>query len=209
MSRYRQQLEDKHMSHLNVAFDVALECLLIVFPVKKLSNLLDAEVALMMQNSLEILPVILPKHLRPDFLDMDFLFPAAPGVLVSCPQCRLCMVLQQLVLSQNLSQNWSSGGKTCVPQIKTWWGGSGWRKRKRRYIHQRRWRRLAMTAGSGGFDYSWLEDLPPRSGFSSSISFALSIINPKIASRELSSPANLTGAQALCIPDPLEVIMIG
>ena len=62
------------------------------------------------------------------------------------------------------------------------------------YIRQRRWRRLAMTAGSGGFEYSWLEDLPPRSGFSSSISFALSIINPKVASKELSSSANLTGA---------------
>ena len=64
MSRYRQQLEDKHMSHLNIAFDIASECLLIVFPGNKLSNLLDAEVVLMMQDSLKILRAIVTVQSR-------------------------------------------------------------------------------------------------------------------------------------------------
>ena len=48
-----------------------------------------------------------------------------------------------------------------------------------------------------------------RQGISSSISFTLLIIDAKVVSRELLNPANLTGAQALWIPEPSEVIKIG
>lgn len=65
-----------------------------------------------------------------------------------------------------------------------------------RAYHQKHWRCLAMTIGNRRFEYFWLKDLLPRSGLSSSISFALSIINPKVASLKLLSPANLIRVQA-------------
>ena len=49
----------------------------------------------------------------------------------------------------------------------------------------------------------------PRQGISSSISFALTIINLEIVTREFLDPADLLGAQTLCVHKLLEVIIIG
>ena len=73
----------------------------IVFPGNEFSSLLDAKVArLVIQSSLGILPAILAKHLRPDLLGLDVFF-----------------------LQRSVSQNQSSGGRTCVSQIRTWCRG--------------------------------------------------------------------------------------
>ncbi len=47
-----------------------------------------------------------------------------------------------------------------------------------------------------------------RQSISRSISFSLTIIDSKVVSRELLGPANLTRAQAFCIHESTEVIMV-
>ena len=51
--------------------------------------------------------------------------------------------------------------------------------------------------------------IAPRSGFSSFISFALSIIDAEVVPRELLGPTDLTRAPALRVYEPTEVIIIG
>ena len=48
-----------------------------------------------------------------------------------------------------------------------------------------------------------------RQGVSSSISFALTIIDLEVVTREFLSPANLSGAQTLRIHEPAEVVVVG
>ena len=48
-----------------------------------------------------------------------------------------------------------------------------------------------------------------RQGVSSSIGFALTIIDSEVVTREFLSPANLSGAQTLCIHEPAEVVVVG
>ena len=48
-----------------------------------------------------------------------------------------------------------------------------------------------------------------RQGISSSISFALTIINLKVVTREFLGPADLSGAQTLCVHELSEVVMVG
>ena len=48
-----------------------------------------------------------------------------------------------------------------------------------------------------------------RQGVSSSIGFALSIIDSKVVTKEFLSPANLSGAQTLCIHEPAKVVVVG
>ena len=47
-----------------------------------------------------------------------------------------------------------------------------------------------------------------RQGISRSISFFLTIIDSEVVSRELLGPADLTRAQAFCIHESTEVIMV-
>ncbi len=47
-----------------------------------------------------------------------------------------------------------------------------------------------------------------RQGISHSISFSLTIIDLKVVSRELLAPADLTRAQAFCIHESTEVIIV-
>ena len=48
-----------------------------------------------------------------------------------------------------------------------------------------------------------------RQGVSSSIGFALTIIDSEMVTREFLSPANLSGAQTLRIHEPAEVVVVG
>ena len=48
-----------------------------------------------------------------------------------------------------------------------------------------------------------------RQGVSSSIGFALTIIDLEVVTREFLSPANLFGAQTLCIYELAEVVVVG
>ena len=48
-----------------------------------------------------------------------------------------------------------------------------------------------------------------RQGISSSVSFALTIINSEVVPREFLGPADLPGAQTLCIHELLEVVIVG
>ena len=48
-----------------------------------------------------------------------------------------------------------------------------------------------------------------RQGISSSVSFALTIIDSKVVTREFLGPAELPRAQTLCIHESLEVVMVG
>ena len=48
-----------------------------------------------------------------------------------------------------------------------------------------------------------------RQGISSSVSFALTIIDLEVVTREFLGPADLSGAQTLCIHELLEVVMVG
>ena len=43
----------------------------------------------------------------------------------------------------------------------------------------------------------------------SSVCFALIIINSKVVTREFLRPADLSGAQTLCIYEPTEVVIVG
>ena len=47
-----------------------------------------------------------------------------------------------------------------------------------------------------------------KQGINSSISFALTIIDPEVVTKEFLSPANLSGAQTLCIHEMVEVVVI-
>ena len=48
-----------------------------------------------------------------------------------------------------------------------------------------------------------------RQGISSSVSFALTIIDLEVVTREFLGPADLFGAQTLCIHELSEVVMVG
>ena len=48
-----------------------------------------------------------------------------------------------------------------------------------------------------------------RQGISSSVSFALTIINSEVVTREFLGPADLPGAQTLRIHESSEVVMVG
>ena len=48
-----------------------------------------------------------------------------------------------------------------------------------------------------------------RQSVSSSIGFALTIIDSEAVMREFLSTANLSGAQTLCIHEPAEVVVVG
>ena len=48
-----------------------------------------------------------------------------------------------------------------------------------------------------------------RQGISSSVSFALMIIDSEVVTREFLGPADLSGAQTLRVHEPAEVVMIG
>lgn len=72
------------------------------------------------------------------------------------------------------------------------------------------------TAAGEGFEFSQLEDLPPGRGSSeeigtklrSSISFAFTMVNSKVVSRELLSPADVSRAQARRIHESTEVVVV-
>ena len=48
-----------------------------------------------------------------------------------------------------------------------------------------------------------------RQGVSSSISFALTIVNLEVVIREFLGPADWFGIQTLCIHKPVKVVMVG
>ena len=48
-----------------------------------------------------------------------------------------------------------------------------------------------------------------RQSVSSSIGFALIIIDLEVVTREFLSQANLSGAKTLCIHEPVEVVVVG
>ena len=48
-----------------------------------------------------------------------------------------------------------------------------------------------------------------REGVCSTVCLALTIINSKVVTREFLSPADLSGAQTLCVHEPMEVVMVG
>ena len=48
-----------------------------------------------------------------------------------------------------------------------------------------------------------------RQGISSSVSFALTIIDSEVVTREFLGPVDLSGAQILCIYKLSEVVMVG
>ena len=48
-----------------------------------------------------------------------------------------------------------------------------------------------------------------RQGISSSVSFALIIVNSEVVTRELLGPVDLFGAQTLCVHEPAEVVLVG
>ena len=48
-----------------------------------------------------------------------------------------------------------------------------------------------------------------RQGISSSVSFALTIIDSEVITREFLGPADLPGAQILCIHELSKVVMVG
>lgn len=52
------------MFHLNIAFNIVLECLLIVFLGNKLSNLFDVKVVLSIQVSFKILKAIVMVQIK-------------------------------------------------------------------------------------------------------------------------------------------------
>ena len=55
-------------------------------------------------------------------------------------------------------------------------------------------------------------NVPPgilRQGISSSVSFALTIIDSDVVTREFLGPADLSGAQTLCVHELSEVVMVG
>ena len=47
-----------------------------------------------------------------------------------------------------------------------------------------------------------------RQGIGSSVSLVLTIIDPKVVTREFLSPADLSGAQILCVHEPTKVVMV-
>ena len=48
-----------------------------------------------------------------------------------------------------------------------------------------------------------------RQGISSSVSFALMIIDSEVVTREFLGPTDLSGAQTLCVHKSSEVVMVG
>ena len=48
-----------------------------------------------------------------------------------------------------------------------------------------------------------------RQGISSSVSFALTIVDSKVVIRELLGPVDLSGAQTLRVHEPAEVVVVG
>ena len=48
-----------------------------------------------------------------------------------------------------------------------------------------------------------------RQGIGSLVSLALTIIDSKVVTREFPSPANLSGAQTLCVHETSKVVMVG
>ena len=48
-----------------------------------------------------------------------------------------------------------------------------------------------------------------RQGISSSVSFALTIVNSEMVAREFLGPADLLGAQTLRVHEPTEVVVVG
>ena len=48
-----------------------------------------------------------------------------------------------------------------------------------------------------------------RQGIGSSVSLALTIINSEVVTRELLGPADLSGAQTLCVHESAEVVVVG
>ena len=48
-----------------------------------------------------------------------------------------------------------------------------------------------------------------RQGISSSVSIALTIVDLEVVTRELLGPADLSGAQTLCLHEPAEVVVVG
>ena len=47
-----------------------------------------------------------------------------------------------------------------------------------------------------------------RQGIGSSVSFALTIVDLEVVTRELLGPADLSGAQTLCLHEPTEVVVV-
>ena len=48
-----------------------------------------------------------------------------------------------------------------------------------------------------------------RQGIGSSVSLALTIIDSEVVAREFLGPADLSGAQTLCLHEPAEVVVVG
>ena len=48
-----------------------------------------------------------------------------------------------------------------------------------------------------------------RQGIRSSVSLALTIVDLEVVTRELLGPADLSGAQTLCVHKPAEVVLVG
>ena len=48
-----------------------------------------------------------------------------------------------------------------------------------------------------------------RQGIGSSVSLALTIVDSEVVTRELLGPADLSGAQTLCVHEPAEVVVVG
>ena len=48
-----------------------------------------------------------------------------------------------------------------------------------------------------------------KQGIGSSVSLALTIVDLKVVTRELLGPADLSGAQTLCVYQPAKVVVVG
>ena len=131
----------------------------------------------MMQDSSVFLAFRL---LRPHFLSLLTFF---LQLFSLSHQCWPCMGLWRIVPNTKCFKTGRNWGKTCVPQMRTWYRGV----------------RLEEEVSK----------ISLCSGFNSFISFDLSIIDAEVVPGELLGPTDLTRASALRVYEPTEAIKIG
>ena len=84
-------------------------------------------------------------------------------------------------------------------------------RRKARYSGQQKLQAVEDfdILGAEGFFLFYISLRVSRQGISSSLSFALTIVDSEVVRRELLGPADLSGAQTLRVHEPAEVVVVG
>ena len=136
------------------------------------------------------------------YLGLGHPLPAAPAASASCHQCWLCRALRRIVTDKKCPRT-GVAEEGCA--FGRWELGTNVSGSKKKCQWPEGWRWLARTAANERFEYSHLEDLP-HSGFSSSISFAVSI---EVAIERAFGPTEPDENQAFRIHEPTEFVMIG